>query len=502
MCSRFRLILGRLLGILATILFAASVTAADAPLVFQLRFDKGVREQPFTGRVYVMLTRSETNQLPSGINYFKPEPVFARDVRDWKPGETITLDAGVLGFPYKLADLPRDTYSIHAVMDLDRGDRHFSTADGNIYSPPLRRELDPKTTGPVELVLNKVYKAPTFAESERVKLVDIESKLLSDFHNTPVRLRAGVVLPKSFATEPERRYPVLYVVPSFSGSHFGAIAAAARNPNDIAGVEMLYVVLDPSCRWGHHVFADSANNGPCGQALIAELVPHIEKEYRAIGEPTARLLTGHSSGGWSSLWLQVTYPDFFGGVWATAPDPVDFRDFQRINLYREGENMFTDAAGQPRPIARRGGQAVLWYRPFSDMEVVTGHGGQLPAFEACFSPRGADGKPRQLWDRTTGKIDRDVAKSWETYDIRLVLERNWKTLGPKLAGKIHVFMGKEDTFYLEGATALLKEALAKLASDAVVEIIPGKDHGSLLDKPLRDRIHKEMAATFRRTYSK
>src|SRR5262249_6208895 len=416
-----------------------------------------------------------------------------------QPGQALIIDGNALAFPVQLADLPKDTYSIHAVMDFNRGDRHFSTAEGNIYSTPVRRELDPQTTGPVELQLTKIYKAPAFAESERVKLVDIESKLLSEFHKRPVRLRAGIVLPKSFATEPNKRYPVLYVIPGFSGTHFSAIAAAARTPTDVAGVEMLYVVLDPSCRLGHHVFADSANNGPYGQALIAELIPHIEKQYRGLGLPTARFLTGHSSGGWSSLWLQVTYPEFFGGVWSTSPDPVDFRDFQRINLYREDENMFTDGAGQPRPIARRGGKVALWYQPFSDMETIMGHGGQLASFEGVFSPRGADGKPKQLWDRACGQIDLDVAKSWEKYDIRLILERNWKTLGPMLAGKIHVYMGGDDTFYLEGATALLKASLAKLGSDAVVEIFPGKDHGNLLDDALRQRIRKEMATAYQRS---
>ena len=156
---------------------------------------------------------------------------------------------------------------------------------------------------------------------------------------------------------------------------------------------MIHVVLDPNCHHGHHVFADSANNGPYGKALIEELIPAIEKRFRAIPRPAARLLTGHSSGGWSSLWLQVTYPDFFGGVWSTAPDPVDFRDFQRIDLYRAGENMFADARGVPRPIARRGTEPVLFYKPFSDMEVVMGHGGQLASFEAVFSERGDDGYP-------------------------------------------------------------------------------------------------------------
>jgi dienelactone hydrolase len=158
-----------------------------------------------------------------------------------------------------------------------------------------------------------------------------------------------------------------------------------------------------------------------------------------------------------------------------------------------------DRDGKARPLARRGNKPVLWYKGFSDMEVVMGHGGQLASFEACFSPRGPDNKPKLLWDRMTGKIDTEVARSWEKYDIRLVLERNWQTLGPKLAGKIHVYMGGEDTFYLDGATALLKDALAKLKSDAVIEIFPGKDHGSVVDAKLRERMQKEMAAAFKKT---
>src|SRR5262249_15129 len=154
--------------------------------------------------------------------------------------------------------------------------------------------------------------------------------------------------------------------------------------------------------------------------------------------------TGHSSGGWSSLWLQVAYPDFFGGVWSTAPDPVDFRDFQRINIYEQAVNFFRDADGKERPLARQGDRVVLRFKAFSEMEEVMGHGGQLASFEAVFSPRGTDGRPRKLWDRRTGAVDPDVAKAWEKYDIRLVLERNWETLGPKLKGKLHVYTGDLD----------------------------------------------------------
>jgi S-formylglutathione hydrolase FrmB len=475
----------------------SSAPATAAPLEFHLTFPGSACAGPFTGRVYVLLFKGRATELRRGLSWFNPEPVFARDVRGWKPGETLVIGPDALAFPTPLARLARATYSIQAVMDFDAGHIHFSTAPGNVHSKTLRRDLDPGASGPVPLTLDQVYREPTFKQTERVKLVDIESKLLTAFHGRPTRLRAGVVLPASFAREPGKRYPVVYEVPGFSGTHHGAQFAARRNATDVAGVEMLWVVLDPGCRNGHHVFADSANNGPCGRALIEELIPHVEKRFQALGRPQARFVTGHSSGGWSSLWLQVSYPDFFGGVWSTAPDPVDFRDFQKIDLYRPGVNMFSDERGQPRPLARRGGKAVLWYRSFSDMEEIMGHGGQLASFEAVFSARGPDGRPRRLWDRKTGAVDPAVAKSWEKYDIGLLLQRNWKTLEPKLAGKLHVYTGDADTFYLEGATALLKESLRKLGSDAVVELFPGKDHSTLLSKELRQRIAREMAAQFR-----
>jgi hypothetical protein len=487
----------------ALLLLAAPAPAAeDKPLEFHLTFSKDVHAKPFTGRVYVLLTkRANVSGLLSGPNWFGPEPFFAVDVKDWKPGTPLIVGAKALACPTPLPKIAKAAYSIQAVMDLDQGHVHFSTAPGNVHSKTLRRELDPAASGAVALTLDQVYQTRDFKDTERVKLVDIESKLLTAFHKRPTRLRAGVILPKSFADNKDKKYPVIYEVPGFGGDHRGAWFSR-RERTDVAGVEMLHVVLDPNCRLGHHVFADSANNGPYGRALIEELIPHVEKTYRGWGKPEGRFVTGHSSGGWSSLWLQVTYPDFFNGVWSTAPDPVDFRDFQRIDLYAAGVNMFTDSQDKPRPIARIGGRPVLFYKGFSDMEVVMGHGGQLGSFEAVFSPRGSDGQPKQLWDRTTGAVDPAVAKAWEKYDIRLVLERNWKTLGPKLAGKVHVYMGEEDTFYLEGATRLLKQALKKLDSDAVVELFPGRDHGSLMDAKLRERIAKEMVDRFRRSQGK
>jgi S-formylglutathione hydrolase FrmB len=482
---------------LAAVLFIAGQATAAGPLEFHLRFDKNVAPKPFTGRVYVMLSKQKLSTVPNGISWFGPEPCFAVDVKEWKPGQKIVLKENAISHPLPIAKLPKKKWSVVAVMDFDRGNHLFSRAAGNVHSKPVQLDLDPTTSGPVELVLDQVVKETPFKESSDVKLMEVESKLLTKFNGRPTKLRAGVVLPKSFHKDPSRKYPVVYEITGFGGDHRHAHYAAKRKATEVSGVEMLWVVLDANCRHGHHVFADSANNGPVGHALMEELIPALEKRFRAVGKPSARFLTGHSSGGWSSLWLQVTYPDQFNGVWSTAPDPVDFRDFQAIDLYRKEENMFKDATGRPRPIARVGKKPRLWYKDFSDMEEVMGHGGQLAAFEAVFSPRGADGKPKRLWDRKTGKLNQDVAKAWEKYDIRLVLERNWKKRGPKLTGKLHVYMGDEDTFYLEGATRLLQASLKKLGSDAKVELFPKRHHGNLIDAKLRKRMNEEMAARFK-----
>jgi hypothetical protein len=478
----------------ALLLLLAAPPAAEA-LEFHLTFDRAAHPRPFTGRVYVMLFSGGTGTLQGGPNWFSTKPFFARDVKDWKPGETIVVGRTALSYPVPVDRISRGEYSVQAVMDRAPNARSFSRGPGNVWTILSKVALDPAKSEAVTLKLDRVYAEPAFEQTDRIKLVDIESKLLTAFHKRSTHLRAGVVLPVSYASNPTRKYPVVYEIPGFSGNHF--MAPRALNRTNLAGVEVIHVMLDPDCHHGHHVFADSANNGPCGRALVEELIPAIESRFRAVGKPGGRAVTGHSSGGWSSLWLQVRYPDFFGGVWSTAPDSVTFIDFQRIDVYRPGENMFTDRDGKPRPIARRGSSPMLWLKGFSDMEVVMGHGGQLRSFEGVFSERGADGQPKALWDRKTGAIDPDVAKSWEKYDIRLVLQRNWKALGPKLAGKLHVYIGEMDNFYLEGATRKLKQSLEALGSDAVVELVPGKDHGSLMTTELRARISREMAAMFR-----
>ncbi len=478
-------------------------TAASMQMRVEMVFAKSVTTEPFTGRVFLIASNSaiKDGDPPPRLGWFKPYPLFAQDVRDWTPDTPLTFTPSV-GHPHAWGKLPTGKYYLQAVLDRDLGGINYHASPGNGYSRAIL--IDPKAMPkePIRLVIDRVVTEKKPTEKPNVKFVEIQSKLLTQFHGKPMFLRAGVVLPKSHAADKTRRYPTIYEIPGFSGTQAGAFGAEARKATDVAGVEMLYVVLDPSCRLGHHVFADSDNNGPYGKALTQELIPHIEAKFRSLAEPSARFVTGHSSGGWSSLWLQVAYPDFFGGVWSTAPDPVDFRDFQRVNIYDPKQNLFVDEKGESRPLARKGKQVALLYKPFNDMEVVMGRGGQLFSFEAVFSPKGKDGKPMPLWDRQTGVIDPAVANAWRRYDIRLILERDWKTLEPKLRGKLHVYMGDMDTFYLEGATRLLQQSMKALKSDAKIELFPNRDHGNLIDAALRQRIAREMAERFKSTRGK
>ncbi|MFM2093895.1 MAG: hypothetical protein RIS70_1019, partial [Planctomycetota bacterium] len=314
------------------------------------------------------------------------------------------------------------------------------------------------------------------------------------FHRD-VEDRAVVILPKSYAEHPERRYPVLYSVSGFGGTVADMANAFAQGPPEAkeGEIDPIRVMLSGECRWGHHVYADSATNGPRGRVLVEELIPRIDQQFRTVASPRARFVAGHSSGGWSSLWIQIQHPDVFGGVWSTAPDPVDFRDYQATNLYRDPiASLYFDDQGEKKPIARRNGTPALWYADFGKMDDCLGYGGQLRSFEAVFSPLDADGLPKRMWERSAGRVDPAVVAAWKKYDINLQVRERWPEIGPKLAGKIHIAMGELDTFYLEGATRLLKQTFAELQSDAEVEMVPGADHGSLLSRELLSRHRKQM----------
>ncbi len=486
------------LWLLLVALLASSAQAGHYE--FRVMFPETVRSEPYSGRVYLFFSKVGNQEPRFGPNWFKPEPLVAIDVEDWKPNEPLAFGVAagsrLLADPKPLAELDLSGYRVQAVARFNPYERVVGRGPGNGFSAVAEVSSTSSPDAPQELSIDKRVPEQPFPENRWFKLVSIRSQLLSDFHQRDVVVRGSVLLPSSYYDQPERRYPVIFEVPGFGGTHVSRRLTEPIPEKNASGVEFLRVTLDPSCPLGHHVFADSANNGPVGQSLVTELIPELDRAFRTVAAPTARFLTGHSSGGWSSLWLQVTYPDVFGGTWSTAPDPVDFRDFQHINLYRPGENMYRDMAGNRRPLARMGGTIALWYDDFDHTEEVLGYGGQLHSFEAVFGPQGADGKPLRAWDRSTGAINTDVTSEWKKYDIRLVLEQNWSDLGPKLAGKLHVFQGELDTFYLDGATRLLKESLVNLNSDAAVELVPGKTHFDLITTELNQRMRAEMVQSF------
>jgi hypothetical protein len=468
-----------------------------APITVNVTLDTGVAEQALSGRLFVYCSRKTSGEPRLGPDWFSPEPFFALDVSNFKPGLTRMIDDRADGFPDPISSLPPGKYRVQALLDQDLDSHHPAHGAGNVYSSVREWQLDASPS--IDLTLNQVVTPRKFQQTAWLKEASLESKLLSEFHQRPIMHRAAVVLPQSYERESGRRYPVLYTIPGFGGTHYDAArlyptGAPAAGEGE---VEFIRVLLSGDCKWGHHVFADSETNGPRGEALIRELITHIDATYRTVAEPTARFVTGHSSGGWSSLWLQVSYPETFGGVWSTAPDPVDFHDWQQVDLYANPPlSLYHDEQGERRPIARLQNKPVLWYASFAKMDDVLGRGGQLRSFEAVFSPLDENGLPQKLWDRKTGRVDPDVVQAWSKYDISRMLKRDWLSLEPKLRGKLHVYTGAIDTFYLDGAVQRLAETVKQLGSDAEVVVVPGKNHSDLLTKELRHKIMRQMSQTF------
>lgn len=487
---------------------SSSTATNPGPLRFVVTFPASARSNAVTGRVLLFLARKggAEPRHQTGMLSLDPQPVYGLDVTNWIPGTPVEFrpeafrGPDALAFPGPMDRIEPGSWRAQALVDLDTTARDINAGPGNLYSRPVACELRGANGGRVELVADQVMTSRPPKDTDWVKLVEVRSRLLSEFHGRETKLRAAVILPAGFTNAPaDRRYPAVYVVPGFGGRHTSAwgwmdSSAGRRWKEGRDGVPHLRVVLDPDVPLGHSVFANSANNGPVGDALVQELIPEIERRFRGLPESWARLVTGHSSGGWSSLWLQVAYPDFFGGCWSTAPDPVDFRAFQTMNLYEDRNGHWT-REGQLRPVARGRDRVLLNIQQLNLLEHVVGYGGQLDSFDAVFSPRGTNGRPRRVMDKLSGAIDREVVVYWQRYDIRRVLEENWPVLGPKLQGKLHVIAAGWDTFYLEPAVEYLRDFLATKDHGGYVEIHPG-DHGSVITPALRDRMEREMTRQF------
>ena len=506
-------------------------TPASATVSFKVTLPESFPDgrATYSGRVYVALQRpGRAEPRRSMHSWFGAPPVAIVDVTDAAPGSVITLDSSARTHPIALTELDDGPWQAQAILRLNPDSARAGMGAGDLVSDVVDFEIgdvDDTDTGtgtdadadggakrarfPIALSPTREVEGNGFEESERVRLVEIRSDRLSDFHGRDVMIRAGVVLPEETedAEESDGDDPasapraVIYHIGGFGGTHHGAFGFAFNTLEDERGAAVLHVVPDPTCYRGHSVFADSANNGPWGAALVEELIPYIDATFNGAGADH-RYVTGVSSGGWSSAWLQIQYPDQFAGAWSFAPDPVDFRDFQQINLYEDGSNMYVDETGANRPVARRGEEVMLEYRPFVEREDMLGPGGQIHSFEAVFSPRRPDGTPLPIFDRVDGTVDTEATKTWEPYDINLVLSRNWDTLKSRLDGRLHIWGGGRDNFYLEGAVRRLRETLLELdpdrEHDILIEVIEDMGHSAYRPgiEDMRDTVAERWKAAF------
>ena len=328
--------------------------------------------------------------------------------------------------------------------------------------------------------------------------VNFPSAALSTFFNQPVQVAATILLPDSYYKEPQRRYPVVYVISAFDD--IGATDVwrqlTWQRPMRALGSEFMIVFLRGMIEFQgeavHDQYADSANDGPWGTALTSEFIPATDAHFRTLGAG-GRFLFGHSSGGWSALWLQVNYPDAFNGAWVVSPDAVDFHNFYGPDLTKPSANFYRDASGNAYGECRERGHDTETMQGFaSGLGECGGRESptvekawavrQFDTYDVVYSPPRTDGSPAQVFNRATGAIDPVVAAYWEEhYDITRILQERWSTLGPQLQGKLHVFVGAQDTFHTNDSVVLMQEALRKLGSDAEIQIVPGDDHWQILD---------------------
>ena len=464
--------------------FGIPQSAAAYSTEIRLRLPEEISDTALSGRVYVMFDRNVYAHPIEAEMPGESSAWFATNVSNWKPGTDFVLAGKIDSYPYKLEELPEGDYSVQAVFDVNTTERAFVGAPGNIYSSPLAALIRGDGDHVVSIHLDHVYERTEVQETGFIKEIKIQSRPLSDYLKKPTFVKAMVVLPPSYFDTPKQEYATVFVLPGFGSGYTEVLKNGfqiRRYGMNSVGREKVFVFMDQECPLGCHVFTNSDNNGPWATAFVEEFIPFLEKSYRVYRDPSTRFLTGQSSGAWAGLWLQVNYPNQFGGVWACSPDPVDFQSFIGVNIYKSNANMLFDDKGN----------ALELNKLFSDVDRVMGDGWALSTFEAVFSPKGDDGRPLKLWDRDTGVIDPDVAKTWKKYDLRLILQDNWEVLGPKLAGKIHIYVADDDPYGLDNPVRLLMQAMADTDNDMEIVIAEAGGHNLWSDE-VRQHIHQGM----------
>ncbi len=486
-------------------------------LRFAVSYSEDLSKEPLDGRLLLMISTDDKAepryQISDGPD---TQLVFGINVGGLNPGEEEVIDTEVLGYPLKsISDIPNGTYFVQALLHkyetfnradghtvklpMDRGEgQRWNQAPGNLYSTPVKISINPEKDQKIEIKMdNKIPPIPDPPETKYIKHIKIQSKLLTEFWGRPMHLGAHILLPEGFEEHPDAKYPLVI----FHGHYpytFGGFREEPPDKSsepayserfDVEGYNLIQqeyayqfykdwtgadfprvIVIEiqhANPYYDDSYAVNSANLGPYGDAITYELIPYIEEKFRGIGKGWSRFLYGGSTGGWEALAVQVFYPDEYNGCFAACPDPIDFRAYTIVNIYENKNAYYLDSQWKktPRPGARNYlGKISCTLEEMNHRELVLGtnsrSGQQWDIWQAVYSPVGEDGYPRPIWDKKTGDIDPEVAEYWrENYDLRSILERDWETLGPKLKGKIHIYCGDMDNYYLNNAVYLMEEFL-------------------------------------------
>jgi len=469
------------------------------------------------GRLLLVLADSHEVEPRFQVAYdLKAQPIFGKNVDHLKPNEPIVFSEDDFGFPYEsLSDLKPGTYYVQAVLHIydtfnlstghtvklpmDRGEgQKWNKSPGNLYSKPVKIEVSKNSIPNIQIVLDQVI--PEIVEpedTEWIKHIKMKSEVLSEFWGRDMYLGAHVLLPKGFNEHPEAKYPLMVFHGHFP-SDFGGFRTTPPDENlkpeysDRFGIDGYNIIEQQEAynfykRWNEPDFprfliieiqhptpyyddsyaVNSASQGPYGDAITYELIPYIENMFRGQGEGWARFLYGGSTGGWEALAVQVQYPEEYNGCFAACPDPIDFRAYCLNNLYEDDNAYYAKSNHNPVEIPGHRdhlGHISASMKAINHLELVLGDksrsGEQYDIWEATYSPQGADGYPQRIWDKYSGEINHEVAEYWkENFDLRHILERDWDKLGEKLKGKIHIYCGDMDNYYLNNAVYLMEDFL-------------------------------------------
>lgn len=499
------------------VMLSALLYAGEAPLTVAVTMAPELESGPVDGRLLLLISTDGNDEPRFQITgNLATQQVFGIDVDNWRPGQAAVFDDQVFGHPLpSLAAIPPGDYYVQALLHryetftradghvvklpMDRGEgQQWNRAPGNLFSAPQKLRIDPTAHETVEIVIG--HRIPPIAdppETKYLKHVKIKNERLSEFWGRPMYLGAHVLLPHGWHENPEARYPLVIMHGHFSHTFWGwretppdpdlepvySTRFGVEGYNRIVEQEawdfyqhwtsdatprmIIIEIQHPNPYYDDSYAVNSANLGPYGDAITYDLIPYIEKEFRGIGEGWARFLYGGSTGGWEALAAQVFYPDEYNGCFAACPDPIDFRAYETVNIYDDDNAYYREGPWMrvARPDHRDWlGHISSTVESSNHQELVLGEnsrsGRQWDIWQAVYGPVGEDGYPQPIWDKRTGEIDSAVADYWrENYDLRYILERDWETLGPKLAGKIHIYVGDMDNYYLNNAVYLMEEFL-------------------------------------------